>query len=327
MAENLFVFKPGEEVRRPYGITPWNTPQSEQNLTWIQMKAKKITDQSTSGRGGTIAGGQEGATFIFLGPKTIGENVGHSWTAYESIASRLANKVREAAKLGGEIGSLLNAKIDLKSVTNVFKNSSSNFASSAESITRQAYNAVAGHNIPKIKIDTPMYYESSERRQLVLEFDLIAESRSTVKKDVLDVVQDLMRYSAPGMSARSQIDIEFPYYFEIKTIPGEGIKYTTAALIAVQPTWGEPWIGGFPSHCKLTLTFKDISPLFRKTITHGSIINVISRERTAQSEAQGQLTASKATAASSKAITEQQKADSAAQDNTQQNQHRSDSKR
>ena len=313
MAEDLFVFGPSDIVKRPHNTFPWSDHANFNNYMWVQMKARKISDQNTSGRGGTIAGGEEGATFIFLGPKSFGEQIGHEWSEYESMASRLANKVRDAAKLGGEIGSLLNANIDIGSVTNVFKGASTNFASSAEALTRKAYNAVAGQNIPKIKIDTPLYYGGSTRRELTLEFDLIAESSDPrdIKRDVLDVVQDLMRYSSPGISERSSIDIEFPYYFEVKTLPDEGVKYTTAALIAVQPTYGEPWIGGYPSQCKLNLTFKDISPLFRKTITHGSIINVIGGGRSNAARAAGEVTASNATAASSKKITADQKAASA----------------
>jgi len=273
MASDLFVFKPPIIVKRPYSIQPYASPEWEQYATWIQMKARKITDQSTSGRGGTIGAGEEGATFLFMAPKSFGEQIGHTWEEYESMASRLANKVRDAAKLGSEISALKNSSINIADIGKAF--STTNFAQAAESITRKAYTSVAGSNIPKVKIDTPLYYASSERRQLTLEFDLVAESRATIKKDVLDVVQDLMRYSSPGLSSRSSIDFEFPYYFEVKSMPTEGIKYTTAALTAVQPIYGEPWINGYPSHCKLNLTFKDISPLFRKTITHGSIINVI----------------------------------------------------
>jgi hypothetical protein len=60
------------------------------------------------------------------------------------------------------------------------------------------------------------------------------------------------------------------------------------------------------------LTFKDISPLFRKTITRGSIINVIGGGRTNAQRAAGELTASEAVAASSKKLTENQKQASAA---------------
>ena len=273
MGNDLFVFKPGDIVRRPYKMMPWASPKWKENATWFQMKARKITDQSTSGRGGTIGAGEEGATFIFLAPKSFGEQIGHTWEEYESMASRLANKVRDAAKLGAELSALKGSSINVADVGKAF--TTTNFAQAAESITRKAYSSVAGSNIPKVKIDTPLYYASSGRRELALEFDLIAESRATIKTDVLDVVQDLMRYSSPGISQRSAIDFEFPYYFEVKTLPTEAIKYTTAALVAVQPTYGEPWINGYPSHCKLNLQFKDISPLFRKTITHGSIINVI----------------------------------------------------
>lgn len=273
MARDGFIFSPGVIVKRPRNIQPYASPEWEKNATWVQMKARKITDQSTSGRGGTIAAGEEGATFMFLAPKSFGENIGHTWSEYESMASRLANKVRDAAKLGADISSLTNSKIDVVGAAKSF--STSNFATAASNLTRQAYNSVAGSNIPKVKIDTPLYYEGSARRQLDLEFNLVAESRETIKEDVLDVVQDLMRYSSPGMASNSAIDFEFPYYFEVKLLPTEGIKYTTAALQAVQPTYGEPWINGYPTQCKLSLVFKDISPLFRKTITHGSIINVI----------------------------------------------------
>jgi len=286
MAEDLFVFKPGEIVKRPYKLLPYASPEWQENATWFQMTARKISDQNTSGRGGTIAAGEQGATFIFLAPKSFGENIGHTWSEYESMASRLANKVREAAKLGAELTSLTNSSINIADVSKSF--STTNFAQAAETLTRKAYSSVAGSNIPKVKIDTPLYYEGSARRELTVEVDLVAESRSTIKRDVLDVVQDLMRYSSPGISSRSAIDFEFPYYFEVKLIPSEGIKYTTAALQAVQPTYGEPWINGYPSHCKLSLVFKDISPLFRKTITHGSIINVIGGNNNART---GQTTA------------------------------------
>ena len=111
---------------------------------------------------------------------------------------------------------------------------------------------------------------------MVLEFNLIAEKDA--KRDVLDVIQDLQKYSSPGINQRSGIDIEFPYYFEVITQPGEAIKYTTCALEAVQSTYNVPWVNGYPVQASLQLTFKDISPLFRQTIKSGSIINVISRD-------------------------------------------------
>jgi hypothetical protein len=298
MAEEGFIFAPGEIVKRPYSLVPWSNPQWQKNAMWIHMKAKKITDQTTAGRGGSIAGGADGAEFVFLGPDSISENIGHTWDEYDSIQSRVANKVRDAAKLGAELKSLGGglSKFNVGDISKVFTASMDNFGSAAETLVKGAYNAVASHSIPKIKVDTPLYYGGSERRQLTLEFSLAVESveddersnprRSNPKRDVLDVVQDLMRYSAA--SSKGDVDIEFPYYFEVWSEPGRAINYTTAALMAVQPTWTGPWLGGYPIACKVSLVFKDISPLYRQTITRGSIINIVNRDKSRSAEARQQ---------------------------------------
>lgn len=284
--EEGFIFQPGKIVRRPEKILPWSNPDWQQNSMWIHMKAKKITDQTTSGRGGSIAGGADGAEFVFLAPNDIPENIGHTWSDYDSIQSRVANKVRDAAKLGAELKSLGGglSNFNVGDVSKVFESSMDNFGSAAETLVKGAYNAVASHSIPKIKVDTPLYYGGSERRQLTLEFTIIVENHP--KRDVVDVVQDLMRYSCA--STKGDVDIEFPYYFEVWSDPGKAINYTTAALMAVQASWVGPWRKGMPDACKLNLTFKDISPLYRQTITKGSIINVINRSDTRSKEARGQ---------------------------------------
>ena len=287
MTEEGFIFPPGEPVKIPYGLVPWSSPTWQRNAMWIHMKAKKITDQTTAGRGGSIAGGADGAEFVFLGPNEIPENIGHTWDEYDSIQSRVANKVRDAAKLGAELKSLGGglSKFNVGDIGKVFESSMDNFGSAAETLVKGAYNAVASHAIPKIKVDTPLYYGGSERRQLVLDFNLVTESDSP-KNDVIDVVQDLMRYSSA--SSKGDVDIEFPYYFEVWSEPGRAINYTTAALMAVQANWTGPWLGGYPTACKLSLTFKDISPLYRQTITKGSIINVINRDKSRSAEARQQ---------------------------------------
>lgn len=283
--EEGFIFEPGQPVQRPKNITPWANGEYQKNSMWIHIKAKKITDQTTSGRGGSIAGGADGAEFVFLAPNDIPENVGHTWEDYDSIQSRVANKVRDAAKLGAELKSLGGglSKFNTGDISKVFESSMDNFGSAAETLVKGAYNAVASHAIPKIKVDTPLYYGGSERRQLTLDFTIIAEDNP--KRDVTDVVQDLMRYSSA--SNKGDVDIEFPYYFEVFSEPGRAINYTTAALMAVQASWSGPWIGGYANSCKLSLTFKDISPLYRQTITKGSIIRIIDGSNTRSKQARG----------------------------------------
>lgn len=274
---NIFKFQSGDLVRRPYSLEPYSTGNWQNRATWVQMTPRKIVNQGTSGRGGNIqSGGERGATFIFLAPPTIAENIGHSWGAYDSIQSRIAEKAIGAAKIGRDFTSAATGAKNIFSsgqLGNVFKGS--NYGTALEDLARTAYTSVGGQNVPKIKVDKPLVYQDSQRRVLVLEFQLIAEKDP--KKDILDVVQDLQKYSSAGINQRSGIDIEFPYYFEVITTPGEAIKYTTCALEAVQTTYNVPWINGFPSQCTLQLTFKDMSPLFRQTIQSGSIINVVNR--------------------------------------------------
>ena len=276
---DIFKFAPGDIVKRPYSLEPFSSDEWYNRATWVAMTPRKIVNQGTSGRGGNIqSSGERGATFLFLAPPTIAENIGHTWGAYDSIQSRIAEKAIGAAKVGRDLTSAVkgikNIAKDAIAGT-LFNTKNMNAGNALETIARKAYTKIGGIEVPKLKMDKPLIYQDSQRRSLVLEFQLLAEKDP--KKDILDVVQDLQKYSSAGINQRSGIDIEFPYYFEVITIPGEAIKYTTCALEAVQSTYNVPWRNGFPVQATLQLTFKDISPLFRQTIQSGSIINVISR--------------------------------------------------
>ena len=87
-----------------------------------------------------------------------------------------------------------------------------------------------------------------------------------------------MKYSSPDLINESGIKIEFPYMWEIKTLPIDFINYPTCALTGVQPTWNSPYINGYPSSCNLQLTFVDLSPLYAGTIKKGTVIKVISNK-------------------------------------------------
>ena len=141
---------------------------------------------------------------------------------------------------------------------------------------RTLHNSVPGMGIPKMKVDTPLVYANSKRRDWNFTFTLIAEDNP--KTDIIDPVQDLMKYSAPealGKNKSKGIDINLPYIFNLSTQPHDYIRSNYTALESVQPTWKGPYVKGYPSMVELQLTFKDLSPLFRSTIETGSIINVI----------------------------------------------------
>lgn len=280
-------------IQRPSSLNPWakHSQIKEKNgSVWVSMKPKKILDQFSKGVG-DIASEELPETFIFLAPLALNENIVHHWEAYESVASRIAQKVRSAVKLGAEGAALLQTGKELASsdkIKRIFEARSADVGVSIENFVKQAYGSVHGSRIPKIKIDTPLYYTNSDRRQLVLDFQLFHENIKSRPEDVLvEPIQRMMKYSSPHLKNKTGVSIDFPYMWEVKTIPYQFINYTTCALIGVQPTWNAPYVkGGVPMSVNLQLTFQDMSPLYRDTIQKGSVIRIIdgysARARSAQ---------------------------------------------
>lgn len=270
MAKSEFIFKGTQEVRRPQG--GGKAPQGNfTNALWIRMRPIKLESQSTAGCGGGISlGSESNPTFIFLAPDSIAENVSHGWEAYESVQSRLAEKVRSVAKTTGEINALKKSFNSIEKVTSTFEALAS--SKGINEFMRTTLSKVKGAEVPKMKVDTPLVYTNSKRRDWIFNFNLLAEGNNP-KRDIIDVVQDLMKYSAP--ESLGGISINLPYIFNLSTYPHDYIRSNYTALESVQPTYKGPYINGYPSLCELQLTFKDLSPLFRSTIQTGSIINVI----------------------------------------------------
>lgn len=276
--------------RNPSFRHPWASNPEDNGFVWIHINARKILDQYSKGQGQIrVKTGAPEVQYAFLAPLALTENIVHNWAEYDSIASRLAQKIRSAAKIGAEFQGLVNAfesSANLKStVTNILKNRSSLAGGALESLVRQGYDAISPHSIPKIKTDTPLYYENSQRRNLTFEVMLLAENDP--RNDVVEPIKDLMKYSSPNLIGQGGVDIEFPYMFEVYTRPKEFLRYSTLALTAVQPTYNQPYIGGYPSHAIVQFTFTDMSPLYRGAIESGSVIRVIKSGETASRAARG----------------------------------------
>lgn len=273
--------------RNPSLTNPWarKAGTKSNKFVWLHLKASKILNQQSKGVG-EIKVSTPIVEFAFLAPLNITEGTMHNWGEYESMASRLAQKVRSAAKIGAEYRALVGAfenapgsgkntgSVNLEaSAKNMLQNKSKNAGTIMTDWIGKIHKHTKSYSIPKFKVDTPLYYESSDRRNLTFEVMLIAERNP--KKDLIDTVQDIMKFSCPTLKGRGGIRIEFPYVFDVRTQPQEWLKYPTLALTACQPTWNSPYIDGYPSSCNLQLTFKDMSPLYSGTIESGSIVRVI----------------------------------------------------
>ncbi len=281
-----------QAVKRNPSLThPWGRKPEEYGFVWIHINARKILDQYSKGAGKIIT--REGAPevqYAFLAPLNITETVSHNWAEYDSISSRIAQKVRTAAKIGAEFQSIVDSfsrnTEDKAKAKGLMQQKSVTAANSLASFARGVYNRISPHSIPKIKVDTPLYYENSARRTFTFEVILVAEKDP--RMDVVEPVKDLMKWSSPALKGQGGVDIDFPYMFEVYTRPQEFIKFSTMALTAVQPTYQSPYIAGYPSSCILQLTFQDLSPLYRSAIETGSVIKVLRSNETREREARGE---------------------------------------
>jgi hypothetical protein len=229
------------------------------------MRPMEIEKYTTGNRGLGMTFSNKLDIFKFLAPAEIMETLAHGWEEYESMTSRMQEKLKTVMKLGAEI----------KSATDVIGKVGGIIAAPKSKIskTSQLRGAIKGvkSDVVAARIDTPLVYASSERREWNLIFQLLSDSDPI--EDVVWPVKELMRYSCPE-AVGTDIDIKFPYVFKLYTEPGGLIFADYAALTTVQPTWKEPYRHGYPTSCELTLVFKDMSPLFRSVIKRSRLVNV-----------------------------------------------------
>lgn len=232
------------------------------NALWVRLSARQLEGIHTGGRGGTLQIGKKGATFKFLAPAQIIDTHTHNWEVYESIQTSILKKVigfKTAADQFGQIAD--NIKTE-------YLNSRGSGWPSGQKLLN-ILQKVGDIEKPKYKIDAPLAYTDSQRRQYSLTF-ILADSRGG---DIIEsAVKLLQSYSAP--ESESELEIKFPYVFNVTTEPQGLINMQYAAITGIIATWMDPYINGKPSRCELSLNLTDMSPLFRKTITAGGIVNV-----------------------------------------------------
>jgi hypothetical protein len=260
----------GEDLVRGTHQRPRGTPHAHfADACWIVMRPKKVNQMSQLARddndGIALEGGE---MFKFLAPNDIQENIGHTWEEYESVSSRLANKVAAASKAIQEGGQ------QIKGLGTALKKTVLGKKDYMGALMSNVAASLAGQEIVNRKIDAGMTYTSSERRNLTLEFTLIDEGNPNF--DIIDPINRLKRYSCADKSSLSSIHFSLPFVWEVYTEPQKWIHIKQAALIAVQPTFKGPFRNGLPSLCEVQLNFLDLTPLYRNTFDKTEKISVTS---------------------------------------------------
>lgn len=246
-----------------------------ENYVWIVFTPFEILSQSVAAqRGASMNVKRAGEQMKLIAPEQIMYTLGHSWGEYESMATRLLGKMGEFAKLKSEGAALGNALPEAarRIGTGAAEAIKGNYQETAEQTLgamQRIQSGLAGARVANTKVDLPLVYEGSERRQLTLEFNLIGVQ--DIRKEVYEIVRNFELYSAPV--SKDNVYLNPPYVFNLRTEPGDIINIDKAALESVQPTWKSPYDeNGFPHACQLTLTFRDMSPLYRRTLEQGGFV-------------------------------------------------------
>lgn len=253
-----------------------------ENYVWIKFIPRKLVSQSVAAQRGTgmQAPRIEDGEIKLLAPEQIMYTLNHAWGEYESMATRLLSKYGEFAKMANEGSALRNALPDIakkvgSGAAEALKGNYRQVAQNVKSALDRLQGGLSGAAVSNTKVDLPLVFQGSERRQLTLEFNLIGIR--DIKKEVYDIVKQFELYSAA--ESAGQISIDPPHIFTIVTEPGDIINISRAVLESVQPTWKSPYDGdGYPHACQLTLTFKDMSPLYKRTLEQGGYTVTTSTE-------------------------------------------------
>lgn len=246
-------------------IPNWYFPHSGYTgALWIELVPKKLDQINTGGRGGTFRTSELGPTYRFLAPVDgVQETHNHDWSTNDSFYSNLLKidmHLRTGIKYGKQItkqvGGLAKRSLEKGRLPSI----------------NEAIGATAVDKKPH-KIDTPLVYENSARRQFLFTFPLLSEG---LKTPLVEIVKDIQGFAA-AKSKGATYGIEWPHVWSLQSEPRGVLNVSLAACTSVQVNWLDPYNGGIPQRCELTLGFTDVSPLFSGTIITGSVIEVTSK--------------------------------------------------
>lgn len=244
-----------------------------EDYVWVIMTPMKLASQSVGAERGTSMEVERiGEEIKIIAPEQIMYSMNHAWGEYESMSTRLLGKMGDAAKVVSESKNMTKGSVrDISST--IGKGVSEITRGNVAETGRQVYsggmrlqNALGRAKVANVKIDTPLVYENSERRQVTFEFNLVAIENAKI--EVYDIVKTLEYYAAP--TSIDNLRVNPPYIFSIRTEPGNIVWMSKSVLESIQPTWKAPYNKeGLAQSCQLTLTFKDMKPLYKGTLDEG----------------------------------------------------------
>jgi hypothetical protein len=255
----------GKTFQNP-GFSPYTEPKFYG--TWIKIVDKKIKFQTalTNTDGGLVLDtSYEGTTWKYLAPSQIMETINNTWEPWETIASRLAGKGKEFKQIYQEGSNLAGSLWNQKSGVDVGK-----LFTNLSSVKKE-----------KTKVDTPLVYENSERREYTLQFNLVCNNEMMGNGSPEMMMQGIKDLEFKSLPTRNENDyglgIDLPHVFSVQSMVLLGneemdqnipmISIGFAAITSIQPTYMAPYdTKGNPMRVELTITFKELPPLYSDSL-------------------------------------------------------------
>jgi len=242
-------------------------PYKGDKITWLEITSREILKQTANiDIEGGLKLGEDGPTWRYLLPDQIQETVNNSWEPWETISSRLAGLKEAYFNVKNEAVNTLQGLIDSYKENGIKPQMIKSFGKKLSGVERANF-----------KIDTPLVYKDTSRREWNMEFKLYATSEYDLD-DMVDGVDVMKRCSMPVLlEGGSGSDIDLPYAFKLLTITddtggdtGTIIKSNWCALTSFQPTYKSPYNDkGKPMIIDLSLTFTELSPLYAESHEYG----------------------------------------------------------
>jgi len=218
---------------------------SAKDITRISIVAYQIQQQNLNPRDPNhIQKGGLLSRWSFIGFEDLQEAITHNWEPYDTMLGRASEKISTAKSDATEVVSMAGSISGIKG---------------GQPGILSAGNTEAA----KYKVDTPLVYTGSQRRQIT--FSFVLQEYRDAYVDVLEPIHEFRRLSCAGIEGQSVDKIDFPAIFSINSIPRPFIHINDAALTDVQVTWNSPHMAGVPKKAELTLTFTDIRPLYKSS--------------------------------------------------------------
>lgn len=211
----------------------------------------------------------QGTTIELLLPESFQLGMSHEWTAYDSLNSKLAEKAAALYKAGSSIGN----------TASIIKNIGDYFTGGGQD--QSLLGKLTSGGIVNTRVDSPLVYKSSSPIEYNVAFSFVVYDQDDVIK-LQDIVQELLMLSSPKKSESLSdvpIFIKPPNVFKVMSyVPAVTESWLStpiiyvklAALTSIQPNWKAPYYKGRAMALELTLTFKDITPVFNESFAQGS---------------------------------------------------------